>query len=147
MLTMRFNFNALMERITVAIVLEGTKMPTVNSTQSLQILAESNIVRIGRVAFDVPIDTIESPKICMVAVNSTAMLQCADDIIGCFLIEEPRSVLITDSIKAINLLAADVFNQCWIEERCVGHVLMGESYQHSNNDPQEPGKATTCGPV
>ena len=144
---MGFNFNALMERIAVAIVLEGTKMPTVNSTQSLKILAESNIISIRRVAFDVPIDTIESPKICMVAVNSTAMLQCADDIIGCFLIEEPRSVLITDSIKAINLFAADVFNQCGVEERCVGHVLMGESYQHGNNDPQEPGRATTCGPV
>ena len=144
---MSFNFNALMERITVAIVLEGTKMPTVNTTQSLKILAESNIVSIGRVAFDVPIDTIESPKICMVAVNSTALLQCADNKVGGFLIEEPRSVLITDSIKAINLLAADVFNQCGIEEKCVGHVLMGESYQHGNNDPQEPGRATTCGPV
>ena len=144
---MSFNFNALMERITVAIVLEGTKMPTVNSTQSLKILTESNIISIRRVAFDVPIDTIESPKICMVAVNSTAMLQCAHDIIGCFLIEEPRSVLITDSIKAINLLAADVFNQCGVEERCVGHVLMGESDQHGNNDPQELGSTTTCGPA
>ena len=99
---MSFNFNALMERITVAIVLEGTKMPTVNTTQSLKILAESNIVSIGRVAFDVPIDTIESPKICMVAVNSTALLQCADNKVGGFLIEEPRSVLITDSIKAVS---------------------------------------------
>ena len=142
-----------MERITVAIVLEGTKMPTVNSTQSLKILTESNIIRIGRVAFDVPIDTIESPKICMVAVNSTAMLQCAYDIIGCFFIEEPRSVLITDSIKAINLLAADVFNQCGVEERCVGHVGGGDGdtaimtprnqagqplVNQSENCPQDP---------
>ena len=144
---MRFNLNALVERITVAVVLEGTKMPTVNSTQSLKILTESNIIRIRRVAFDVPIDTIKSPKICMVAVNSTAMLQCAHNIIGCFFIEEPRSVLITDSIKAINLLAADVFNQCGVEKWSVGHLLMGESYQHGNNDAQEPGRATTCEPV
>ena len=119
---MGFNFNALMERIAVAIVLEGTKMPTVNSTQSLKILTESNIIRIGRVAFDVPIDAIETPKIRIMAINSTTMLQRAKNKIGRFFIKEPRSVLITDSIKALNLLTADVFNQCGVEKRCVGHV-------------------------
>ncbi len=136
-----------MERIANTVVLEGTKMPTVDTTQSLKILAESNIIRIRRVTFDVPIDRIECPKVSMMPIDSTALLQRIDDHIGCFLIEKPRSVLIADNIKAINLLAADVFNQCGVEERCVGHLLMGESYQHGNNDPQEPGSTTTCEPV
>ena len=100
---MGFDFNTFMQRIAIAIMLKRTKVPTVNATQSLKILTESNIIRIGRVAFDVPIDTIESPKICMVAVNSTAMLQCAYDIIGCFFIEKPRSVLMADNIETVNL--------------------------------------------
>ena len=143
---MGLNFNALVERIAVAIVLEGTKMPTVNSTQSLKILTESNIIRIGRVAFNIPIDAIETPKIRIMAVNSTALLQCAKNKIGGFFVEEPRSVLITDSIKAINLFAADIFHQCWIEERSVGHVG-GGGLRHSNDAPQEPGSTTTCEPV
>ena len=147
MLTMCLYFDTFVKRIADAVVLEGTKMPAVNTTQSLKILAESNIISIRRVAFDVPIYRIECPEISMMAIDSAALLQCADNKVGGFFIEEPRSVLITDSIKAINLFAADVFNQCGVEERCVGHVLMGESYQHGNNDAQEPGSTTTLVPL
>ena len=93
-----------------------------------------------------PIDAIETPKIRIMAINSTAMFQRAKNKIGRFFIEKSRCVFITDSIKALNLLTADIFYQCGVEERCVGHVG-GGGLRHSNNDPQKPDRATTCEPV
>lgn len=129
MLTMGFDLNTLVQIIVDSHRLIVTEMPAVDCTQSLQILAEDDIIIVVGVRLNPVVDSDKVAEIWSCAVVSflctTGILQCIHDAIGIIFAEKLFCYFQADCIQFVDTFLGQLERKNRSEERGGGVHFVG----------------------